>query len=175
MSNRLEVEFADENNRSGKGVLDKFPDVCPQCHHKISPTRAIGFYNSKCAYSSNALEVIFRCPNLDCHEVFIGYYSGSGDKSSFYFKESKPQKYKERDFSETIKGISYEFPRIYNQALSAENASLDQVCGVGYRKSLEFLTKDYLLKQIEDEGEKEKVKNEQLGASIKKSYKRLKH
>jgi len=167
MSKRLEIQFADENNNGMNGNLDKLPDVCPQCHHKVDPQKVTGFYNSKKQHSDEALEVIYRCPNLSCHEVFIGYYSKATGSNTFYLRRTEPKKAEERTFSTTISGISYDFPRIYNQALAAENAGLDQICGTGYRKALEFLVKDYLLKQTEDEPEKEKIKDEQLGASIK--------
>ena len=36
------------------------------------------------------------------------------------------------------------FLTIYNQSLSAEDNNLDQIAGIGYRKALEFLIKDYL-------------------------------
>ena len=164
---RLQIEFADEENRSGNGYVDKLPDECPQCHKKISPLKAQGFSDTKKPYSDRALEVIFRCPNLECHEVFIGYYSKRSDGNNFYLRDTAPMTYAERTFSAIISGISFDFPKIYNQALSAENAKLDQICGAGYRKSLEFLIKDYLIKQTEDEKEKEKIKNELLGTCIK--------
>lgn len=37
------------------------------------------------------------------------------------------------------------FVSIYGQAHTAEQLSLDQVCGPGYRKALEFLLKDFLI------------------------------
>jgi len=170
MSKRLEIQFADENNNGMNGNLDKLPDVCPQCHHKVDPQKGTGFYNSKKQHSNEALEVIYRCPSLDCHEVFIGYYSKAGG-ANFYLRKTEPKKAIERDFSTTISGISFDFPKIYNQALAAENAGLDQICGTGYRKALEFLVKDYLIKQVEEETEQEKIKDEQLGTSIKNRIK----
>ena len=166
MNKRLDIQYWDENNNSGNGILNELPDICPQCHHKIDPQKWNGFYNSKKIYYENTLEVIFRCPNLDCLEVFIGYYAKT-DRATFFFKKTEPIKYQERHFSQTITSISLEFSKIYNQALIAENAKLDQVCGAGYRKALEFLIKDYILKQTKDEVEKEKIRNEYLGNSIK--------
>src|SRR5690554_2347535 len=37
------------------------------------------------------------------------------------------------------------FSQIYNEAYFAEQNNLLEICGVGYRKSLEFLIKDYLI------------------------------
>ena len=170
MSNRLEIQFTDEEGRNGTGNLDKLPDECPQCHKKVSPNKWQGYSDTKKQHSDKSLEVIFRCPNIDCQEVFIGYYSKYRE-NNFYLRNTEPKTYSEWVFSDIIKGLSFDFPKIYNQSLAAENAGLDQVCGAGYRKALEFLIKDYLLKQTQDEKEKEKIKNEQLGACIKNRIK----
>jgi hypothetical protein len=45
----------------------------------------------------------------------------------------------EKTFPESIKQISSTFCSVYNQALQAEENKLDQVCGPGYRKALEYL------------------------------------
>ncbi|MCL4400229.1 DUF4145 domain-containing protein [Patescibacteria group bacterium] len=168
---RLDIQFTDENNNGGNGALDKLPDTCPQCHHKIDPQKSAAFYKTKPKKIDDALEIVFRCPNLDCHEVFIGYYSKMSGQNLFYLQRTAPARYEERTFSQTIMGISYEFSRIYNQAFAAENANLDQVCGAGYRKALEFLIKDYLLKQTTNDKEKEEIKDEHLGTSIKNRIK----
>lgn len=73
---------------------------------------------------------------------------------------------KTRSFSQTIKDISPTFESNYNQALCAEQMSLDQICGPGYRKALEYLIKDYLLLQIENEEQSDKIKNKLLGKCI---------
>lgn len=42
-----------------------------------------------------------------------------------------------------IETLSKEFTVIYNQALEAETMGLDRIAGIGYRKALEFLVKDF--------------------------------
>jgi hypothetical protein len=42
------------------------------------------------------------------------------------------------------------FIEIFNQARTAESMHLDQICGLGYRKGLEFLVKDYLVTRKPD-------------------------
>ncbi|MBI2042715.1 MAG: DUF4145 domain-containing protein [Candidatus Nealsonbacteria bacterium] len=172
MSDILDIQFNDEEGRSGgNGRLDKVPNECPQCHEKISPIKWGGFFNRKNEDSDKTLEVVFRCPNNDCHEIFIGYYSKRSDRNDFYLRNTEPKTYSERLFSNTIKGLSVDFPRIFNQSLAAENAGLDQVCGAGYRKALEFLAKDYLLKQVKEDEEQEKIKSEPLATCIKNRIK----
>lgn len=50
-----------------------------------------------------------------------------------------------------------EFKTIYCQSLQAESYGLDQISGVGYRKSLEFLIKSYAIHLFPDKENKIKV------------------
>lgn len=50
-----------------------------------------------------------------------------------------------KDFSQEIKDLSPNFVKIYHQAEQAENTGLSDICGLGYRKALEFLVKDYAI------------------------------
>lgn len=50
--------------------------------------------------------------------------------------------------------ISPNFVAIYNQAKQAEERDLDQICGLGYRKALEFLIKDYLISRFQEDTDK---------------------
>lgn len=53
---------------------------------------------------------------------------------------------------------------IYDQALVAESQSLSQMVGIGIRKSLEFLIKDYAILQNPDKAEE--IKKETLAKCI---------
>lgn len=167
MGNFLEIHFTDERNVKSVGVLDKLPNECPQCHSKISPLKGEGHQDTSRQDTDKALEVVFRCPDATCRMIFIGYYAKERDRNSFIFKDTAPKKYSEKTFPDNIKDISPNFEQIYNQALSAEMSGLDQICGAGYRKALEFLIKDYLIKQTDDAGKQEEIKQEQLGSCIK--------
>jgi hypothetical protein len=65
---------------------------------------------------------------------------------------------------EEINSISPSFSEIYNQASFAEAANLDKISGVGYRKALEFLIKDYCI-VLNPDKEKE-IKTTFLGRII---------
>ena len=77
-----------------------------------------------------------------------------------------PIKPKEPEIPEEVKKISPEFITIYKQALFAEIMELDRICGVGYRKAIEFLIKDYCI-YLNPDKEKE-IKDNSLGNVIKK-------
>lgn len=138
--------------------VDTLPDECPYCHKSIIPVR----------YADNILggyiELIFKCPNSDCNKSFISTYESnySGYHLFLYSNVGRMLQY---PFSNEINLISPSFVIIYNEAFFAEQHSLFQICGVGYRKALEFLIKDYLVKL---KPEKENIIKEKfLGNCIK--------
>lgn len=49
------------------------------------------------------------------------------------------------DFSQGIQELSPQFIKVYKQAGEAEFLKLDELSGMGYRKALEFIIKDYLI------------------------------
>jgi hypothetical protein len=67
-------------------------------------------------------------------------------------------------YSQTIRDISSNFIDIYEQAEQAENIGLKDICGVGYRKALEFLIKDYIIKN--DPSLKQTVEKKLLATCI---------
>ncbi len=63
-----------------------------------------------------------------------------------------------------ITTISPRFKEIYSQAVFSEIEGCDEICGMGYRKALEFLIKDYLVHKTPKE--KDNISNESLSQSI---------
>lgn len=114
------------------------------------------------------VEVMFRCPNDKCREIFLGYYTPGNinNPSIFALNKTVPTNHRPSTFSDTIKAISDDFVKIYDQAEQAEELGLEQICGVGYRRALEFLIKDYLITKTTEEDQKEAIRKEFLGAAI---------
>lgn len=126
--------------------VDKLPDDCPICHKGIRVQHMTGWLNN------GRLQVVFRCPKEICQGLFIAYYeqrttsaTGAAD-NVYYLKGVQPYAPEKRYFSEVIEEISKEFCDFYNEALEAEDRKLLNICGAGYRKAIEFLIKDYLIK-----------------------------
>ena len=46
-----------------------------------------------------------------------------------------------------MEALSPQFVTVYTQARAAESYRLDEIAGMGYRKALEFLVKDYAIKR----------------------------
>lgn len=118
---------------------------CPICKKNISPVFLHGVY--KQALESAKIECHFLCNG--CEHTFIGSYLANQDKSGFYSTGDivavEPSHYVKQDFDNSIENLSPQFVKIYNQALAAESTSLDEIAGLGYRKSLEFLIKDFAI------------------------------
>jgi hypothetical protein len=111
------------------------------------------------------MEVFMNCPNENCSKSFIGYYNfSSGNNWNFNYGTSQGNLIG-KSFNEVIVEISPMFEIIYNQAFSAEQQNLKEISGVGYRKALEFLIKDYLIAR--DEKTKDKILKMRLGNCIK--------
>ncbi|EMY61519.1 DUF4145 domain-containing protein [Leptospira terpstrae] len=137
---------------------NKIVDSCPICNRHIEPIQIIGQIKK-----DNDIELIYLCVNSECKSYFISYFKHNG--KSYEFLYSLPKTIVKNEFSTEITKTSPNFIEIYNQASVAEQQNLYHIAGVGFRKSLEFLIKDYLIiKFPEDE---EKIKKELLGNSIR--------
>ena len=90
--------------------------------------------------------MVFRCPLQDCERYFICRYKSGVGKNQFLFSESVPLTIRTSKCDETIQTISPDFVAVYREAEEADLRNLKLVCGPGYRKALEFLIKDYVIK-----------------------------
>lgn len=136
-----------EGGNRGSVQLNEYPDKCPMCHKGGMPKFVLAHSLGAAWDYDEVVEAVFQCPLNNCKRYYIGYYykpSRTGDM--FFLRDTlAPQFWKPTYFSDEIKDISPRFERIYNQAAIAENFGLDEIAGGGYRKSLEFLVKDYLM------------------------------
>jgi len=148
--------MADVRSTSGTATLLGHPQECPFCHHKITPLNVFGYRNG------TSFDVLQQCPNSGCRKSFIAYYD-TGTHNTFS-GHTTVGSLVAKEFSETISTISTAFVAIYNQAYSAEQQNLTEICGVGYRKALEFLIKDYLIKITP--ADTEKIEKKLLGPCI---------
>lgn len=152
------VPFAD-NKRSV--YLNDYPDLCPACHKQITPN-----YNGR-VFTTDEIQVsaVLTCPNPHCESSFIAVYYLKDNMTHFYFNHIFMIKPQMESYSDEIETLSPQFTKIYNEAYFAEQNKLLEICGVGYRKALEFLIKDYLIKKFPDK--EEEIKSTLLGKCIK--------
>lgn len=141
--------------------------ICPICKSHISP-----IYIHSSLNSTSTATVFNFCKA--CANAFISNYSVSKSKDSssvhYYYDakliSSEPNRYSKQSFSDDIINMSPQFDKIYNQALAAETSGLDEIAGLGYRKSLEFLVKDFAIH--EHPADIEDIKKLMLASCIKK-------
>lgn len=131
--------------------LITFPDKCPHCHTSINPVPIYSY--PKIINSNTELQALMACPVAACKESFIAYFSFAATNTYRYSKKTSIGTLLARSFSDIINEISNSFVTIFNQAYSAEQYNLLEICGVGYRKSLEFLIKDYALLRFPEKKE----------------------
>ncbi len=145
------------NAIGGQINIEGNPSECPFCHKVITPNFIYGYRYD------NTMEVFVACPDHDCQKAFVASYDNTGSYWTFSGKTTKGEIIG-RDFSETIDEISPSFAIIYNQAYAAEQQNLKEICGVGYRKALEFLIKDFAIKNAPEQ--KKQIEKKLLGKCI---------
>lgn len=134
-----------------KEVLVSSAKICPRCGTAFSGEIAAARNSTVCKSSFNkplndfvTLYALHYCPA--CEKAFMGVYAGV-ECDPLELKEIFPQKVKQIDFPREIADFSPNFVKIYNEAYAAECQELTNICGMGYRKALEFLVKDFLIRQ----------------------------
>lgn len=137
------IDIANERNTF---ILDyPSPDSCPSCHTALDPRLLSAYYVKRPDFHCRVF-ITFFCTK--CSRAFLGQYSGEWSSLSpnqFQLDFLIPDGFLPRNFSPNISELSSNFVSIYNQALNAEVAGLDEICGMGYRKALEFLIKDFAI------------------------------
>lgn len=129
------------------------PNKCPMCHTILEPKRMHGSYNE----DTDTYFTIWFCNA--CNRPFISSYKEpSMNSHSATISTLLPIFYKEHLFEEAIQRLSANFCLTYNQSLQAESENLDQIAGMGYRKALEFLIKDYCIYKNPDSADEIKSK-----------------
>jgi len=143
----------------GLGQIDKFPDYCPFCHKSILP-----IYLSSHVLKIDIIEIFFHCPDHQCNRGFLSYYEKDYGTGEFLYRSSSIGTWEMPKHSEYISKNYSDFMKIYNDAFQAEQMELTEICGVGYRKALEFLIKDYLVKFQPDQ--RSNIETKTLGQCI---------
>ncbi|MFL6236969.1 MAG: hypothetical protein ACJ76N_27820 [Thermoanaerobaculia bacterium] len=150
--------------------LSGIPDLCPWCHRHMQPAK----HNFVAAGQNKIEEVygLFQCSRIECQKAFLGIYTkgdvppdAPGNQKHFYLSDVKPRSSNPPVLPELVRNLSPSFERTYTQAYSAEAADLEQLTGIGLRKALEFLIKDYAMHKHPDK--EEQIKKQTLAECIR--------
>jgi len=158
------ITFKDHDGRSEGAKITGHPDKCPMCTLGIEPRFLSAYLVTD--DDPKRIAVVFQCPRSSCRTVFAGHYEYHYSSRSYLLDRTVRLVLVESiSWPEVVTSISGSFCRIYAQAHIAESNGLDQVCGPGYRRALEFLVKDYLIHCGDDESA---VKTLWLGKCIER-------
>lgn len=146
------------------------PVTCPVCKFSIEPSYFL--MNSIIEEPFvDKREVLCKCPRKRCSSLYIAVYEwtkppyqSSKDHMAYVLGEVYPKSREVESFSKEITDLSGQFVEVYNQACIAEQENLNLISGVGYRKALEFLVKDYAISLHSDQ--EERIKKKLLGQCI---------
>lgn len=129
------------------------PESCPLCHYAISPKLA----GNSC-YRDNRnlrhLVILYTCTH--CFRPFVVHFTDnnpSDPRIDPQLDYCAPKLFSAQEFEKNVRDLSPQFVKIYNQALEAECRQLDEIAGIGYRKALEFLVKDYCKHKAPEKGD----------------------
>jgi len=156
-------------NNKNTLCIDKPPiNQCPICNAYIEPTLLYSIvFETKGAFNFKFYHAVFLylCPK--CGDTFI-CKSKVSEKNGIHFcqnLEYAPLEVSENIFPEVITSNFPKFVEIYNQSYKAEQQNLLEICGMGYRKALEFLIKDFLILKSPDD--KENLEDKPLSQCVK--------
>ena len=143
--------------------VDKPPDWCPVCHRHVSP---LILYPAMIENEDDQdyAQIVFRCTCSDCQRLFIGTYERLGRVQDYTLTDLGPKRAEQPQFSEVVSELSPAFVEICAQVAVAEAEGLHQLEGIGLRKALEFLVKDYAIRKKPDQ--EEDIRRKFLGPCI---------
>lgn len=132
------------------------PSECPCCGrtmaHDLIPVMSINNIDfisdddeDTCEKDTCEVVSVYRCTS--CNHLFAIWSHHRKlihDGYSCEILTQFPYNAKVTVFSEDIRDLSSEFVKIYNQAKIAEYHGLNEICGMGYRRSVEFLVDAYI-------------------------------
>lgn len=149
------------------GILE----ICPHCGKNMSPRIHAGVSESDYGASGhdNTAALLLSC--VVCDMYFTRMFK-LNELNKYGLPEEVKLSYNppiDANIPEKINTISKDFPEIYMQALKAKQANLKQIYGMGLRKALEFLVKDFGIYLHPESAED--IKQRQLGYVIDNYFK----
>lgn len=144
---------------------------CPCCGIATSPTFLEGFAipHPDIPHTIYVYTALY-CPS--CHTIYTARYFSSMGAADLCLESVFPKTAKTVSFLDNINKLSPTFVSLYNQATVAEtHTEINGLAGIGYRKALEYLIKDYLVKLKHQD--KDTIIKMKLGDCVNKLPERL--
>jgi len=151
MANLVILEISRDDINRLQGV----PDVCPICNRLGAPNVVYGRHTG--TPENPRLDVVFNCTSGHCKALFVGYYQLSDiPNKKWELMKSIGPIIQKPTIPDSVVQLSAEFAEIFTEAFAAESLGLNNISGVGLRKALEFLVKDFashVTESPEEQGE----------------------
>ncbi|MFG5393383.1 hypothetical protein ACFJX6_08420 [Enterococcus faecalis] len=169
MKRSVIINYPSNNSTStAEFNLDEF---CPHCgkpgSHILYGTMTSKLFNNQI----NSVALFLKCSISECNKFHIQEFPFKKLDASIYtiaeVGPKIPYTYRvklENTLPAVVNNTFPEFKDIYEQSLEAESQGLNKIAGVGFRKSIEFLIKEYVIHKDPDSSEE--VKSKFLGKVI---------
>lgn len=128
----------------------QIPNICPQCGVVVHFEEA-AYYQWENTEGSLRNAVLLLCPH--CRHIICVEFNEVGPTGIYPQRRTFPME-------EEIREAYPRFAKIYQQSLVAEALGLDELAGMGMRKSIEALIKQFASELTPDK--KEKIERETL-------------
>lgn len=151
-----QIKFA--SKAAGTSVNFDCNPYCPMCNTSIFPSIQLTYENRH----NRTIDAVMLCPN--CENTYFERFYQVGD--SMISAQVFPNKAPQINISDEICEHFPYFATIYREAAIAESLNLNSICGMGYRKAVEALVKQFV-SELQPE-EQDKILSEPLAQAIKR-------
>lgn len=154
------------------------PNICPHCHVVNTPHQKFQA-PTKDTNGTDCNFQVWECSNQDCKKLFgVLYKIVDGRAKLVKVLNGLP---KGPNWSKPIIDLrdgrtlttdnptQTKFIKTYLQSLEAESYGLDEIAGMGYRKAIEYLVKDWAIQNNPEK--KDEILKKWLGAVISEFFK----
>ncbi|MGH1783620.1 hypothetical protein ABE872_09970 [Enterococcus gallinarum] len=151
-------------------------EYCPHCGKPGSHILCDAVASDLFSIVNNSVALFLKCSISECSKYHVQEFPFKKSHSQSSAIEAVypriPYTYRvklENNLPELVNNTFPAFKEIYEQSLEAEAQGLNQISGIGYRKSIEFLIKEYVIHQSPDSADE--VKKKFLGKVISDNLK----
>jgi hypothetical protein len=156
------MHFRKNNNNAGNSIFAEDPNICPHCHVANQPNEMFRWFDKM----ENKLITTWLCNFNECGRLFVVSHKEDTESGSFIIERTLnglPQgpiwpkpilNLKDGTTIGTEEEKDSKFIKTYLQSLEAESNGYDEIAGMGYRKAIEYLVKDWAIQSNPSEKEK---------------------
>jgi hypothetical protein len=173
--NEVKIRVRNAGGREDEAFLRGLPNACIVCGSLLNPYD-VAFTPSRERMKSRFDLVIYlplhctddRCGRLNICQYVFGREPGNKvfyDLSRHMLAgDLQPH----AEIPEHVRSLSLRFNEVYSQALAADSFRLQELTGVGLRKALEILVKDYAISRQPEE--RVRIETQPLGQCIQEFF-----